>query len=1006
MTRDRCPWALPFRPALRPRRREEGQVMILFALVIVVLLGTAALVVDLGLLRTDEARLQNAMDAGALAASQDLPAGASTIAAVSSTATSYAQANFAGLTGLQISYRCLIGVDASGNPRTSDMPGTCSVATGSTWTCTETACWAPCNPVSGTTGYVATDVCNTIQLTASATRQFGFGGAVGVRSGSTGATASVACNGLCGSPPSVPLDLVVLVDRTGSMGNFFPDGTAVAGLRAGARAVLGAYNPDIQRVAFGAIGPSTTVVDSAADSSNTPRCLGTPNVHAQALTITSPSVTYNGVASGTNYTRQVSRVAATSATTGSSTASTLTVTTPTGTASGDVLVMVVSVNALSSLPTQTGWTLINSTTNSSGSGTTVASYYQVLSSAPAANYQVKFNSGSGTNRYAAAAVLTAYRGVDTSSVLDATAGADATGTNRNLAAGAQTTSTDGAMVIGVYAHGTTTTITKPGSMSLVAGANASSGPILQVDDLPMATAGSSGTITATTSANVNWAAHAFSLRAAVRTLSTVSVSALPTNAAGDVLIAALTVTGGSNTTITAPAGWTLIRRTDKSTTLSVATYYKQLSAADTSTPAWDVNSASAALTIASYSDVDPTSIFDPAAGSGSIGTGNSSSSTGTSASATGITTGAAYTQLVAVFATTANTSWSTVTGFTERSQTTFGTAGPTLALDDDQQVTAGATGTKSSTAGASGTWVAQLFGLRARVVDSYSIDVNNATALAQWIPVGFSGLDTGTPAIGTSGSGGYAEAYSSGGAYVASSHLGQAIDCFDQSGTGTNLATPLDMAVKYLQTYGRSGARKGVILETDGAPGSCPSSLSTTICDKYTDASTRSAATALKSAGITLFTIGYGSADPVLLGDIASTKVGTSTCTAAENSDGDAFFCAPTASDLSSVFAAAAQALAAGPHLVQLYPRPAVTAISPSSGSKAGGITVTVTGTGFTEAYAVTVGGASAAFTVVSDTSIRLTLPASGSTGAADIQVSTPGGSSKIVSADRLTYTP
>jgi hypothetical protein len=66
---------------------------------------------------------------------------------------------------------------------------------------------------------------------------------------------------------------------------------------------------------------------------------------------------------------------------------------------------------------------------------------------------------------------------------------------------------------------------------------------------------------------------------------------------------------------------------------------------------------------------------------------------------------------------------------------------------------------------------------------------------------------------------------------------------------------------------------------------------------------------------------------------------------------------------------------------------PVVTATSPTSGPTAGGTAVTLTGTGFTGTTAVTVGGAPAAFTVVSSTQIMLTTPARPTTGLVNIQV-------------------
>jgi hypothetical protein len=83
---------------------------------------------------------------------------------------------------------------------------------------------------------------------------------------------------------------------------------------------------------------------------------------------------------------------------------------------------------------------------------------------------------------------------------------------------------------------------------------------------------------------------------------------------------------------------------------------------------------------------------------------------------------------------------------------------------------------------------------------------------------------------------------------------------------------------------------------------------------------------------------------------------------------------------------------------------PSVTGISPSSGSTAGGTTVTITGSGFTGATAVNFGSAAATgATVNTDSSITATSPA-GSAGAVDVTVVTPSGASTTSSNDQFTY--
>ncbi|WP_432037613.1 beta strand repeat-containing protein [Streptomyces cucumeris] len=76
---------------------------------------------------------------------------------------------------------------------------------------------------------------------------------------------------------------------------------------------------------------------------------------------------------------------------------------------------------------------------------------------------------------------------------------------------------------------------------------------------------------------------------------------------------------------------------------------------------------------------------------------------------------------------------------------------------------------------------------------------------------------------------------------------------------------------------------------------------------------------------------------------------------------------------------------------------PVLTSISPSQGSVNGGNTVTLTGSGFTGATAVTFGFQPAvSFTVVSSTQITAVVPP-GSAGAVPVTVTTPGGTSNSV---------
>jgi hypothetical protein len=250
-----------------------------------------------------------------------------------------------------------------------------------------------------------------------------------------------------------------------------------------------------------------------------------------------------------------------------------------------------------------------------------------------------------------------------------------------------------------------------------------------------------------------------------------------------------------------------------------------------------------------------------------------------------------------------------------------------------------------------------------------------------------------------------------------------AISCYTNSSTGTDLADPVAMAAYELIHNGRPGVRKGIILETDGQPNAAVGS-GPNYC-----ALASAAASAAKAQGIEIFTIGFGldaasggdpncpdtsgtwkgkTATDLLASMSTQPTTGTTTCSDAENGDDDHFYCigkTGASTDLSDIFKAAATQLAKGKsRLVQLDPVPVLTAISPASGTPAGGTSVTISGSHFTGATSVRFGGAAATFTVMSDTTILAVAPAGTAGNAVDVRVETPGGVTTVVPAGRFTY--
>jgi hypothetical protein len=84
---------------------------------------------------------------------------------------------------------------------------------------------------------------------------------------------------------------------------------------------------------------------------------------------------------------------------------------------------------------------------------------------------------------------------------------------------------------------------------------------------------------------------------------------------------------------------------------------------------------------------------------------------------------------------------------------------------------------------------------------------------------------------------------------------------------------------------------------------------------------------------------------------------------------------------------------------------PAVTAVTPASGSTLGGTTVTILGSGFTGASAVNFGSTPAPWFQVQSDGVVLAQAPAGTAGTVDLTVTTPSGTSSTSSADQFTYT-
>ncbi len=213
----------------RPRA-EQGQVLVLIALMIVPLLAIAGLVIDVGYAYYAQRSLQTQADAAALAGAQNLPDGNSAVAVAKQFGSSSSGKNFRGDIGNvteTITTKCLASV-----------PG--------------------CDPV------------NAVVVDERATTSTLFSRVLGIHSFNIHVR-STACSP-CGTQP---LDIMMVLDRTGSMcqdhnGNNDPACTDLNNARSGIKSFLQVMNPSQDYVGLAVLPPATSTSNkcSTPDTTN------------------------------------------------------------------------------------------------------------------------------------------------------------------------------------------------------------------------------------------------------------------------------------------------------------------------------------------------------------------------------------------------------------------------------------------------------------------------------------------------------------------------------------------------------------------------------------------------------------------------------------------------------------------------------------------------------------------------------------------------------------------
>ncbi|MDX6538468.1 MAG: hypothetical protein QOI71_78 [Gaiellales bacterium] len=208
---------------MRTVRGERGQVLIVVMFAMLALLGVAAFAIDVGYAYYAKRQLQSAADAAALAGAQDLP----DVTAATATAQSYAAANTpANISGFNFTY----------------------VASCTKTAISATGCAAAVNP-------------NELTVAGTAQTNTWFAKLFGMSHFDLSAHANA-----CSPCSSTPVDVVIAIDRTGSMcsptdasGNCIDLDNA----KSGVRTMLGILNPPYAQIGMIAFPPVQATATSA-----------------------------------------------------------------------------------------------------------------------------------------------------------------------------------------------------------------------------------------------------------------------------------------------------------------------------------------------------------------------------------------------------------------------------------------------------------------------------------------------------------------------------------------------------------------------------------------------------------------------------------------------------------------------------------------------------------------------------------------------------------------------
>jgi RHS repeat-associated protein len=370
----------------------------------------------------------------------------------------------------------------------------------------------------------------------------------------------------------------------------------------------------------------------------------------------------------------------------------------------DVMIAAISVRPSSTtISAPSGWTLVRRVDSSVDQTNSLAVYRKLAGASEASSYDWTMTGAA----YTVGGVQTFFN-VNTTSAIDVENG-QATADSLSHATPSITTTVANTLLVTAHSFPTSTTWTPPSGMTegfdaQYAGVPAGQGQSIEGNYVLQAAAGATGTKTAT-AAGVSTdadpgATHILALKPGTATTLTINVPS--GTALNDVLLASVSVRP-SSATISAPTGWTLVRRVDNTAgqTTSLAVFRKVAGSSEGTSYAFDVSGAAYATGgIQAFFNVDTANPID-------VENGQATASALTHA-APSITTTVGNTVLVSSHTFATSTTWTPPTGMTEAFDTQFQpvAAGQGHSIEGNyaEKAAIGASGTKTATAaGTAGT---------------------------------------------------------------------------------------------------------------------------------------------------------------------------------------------------------------------------------------------------------------------------------------------------------------